>query len=311
MVETTKVVWRKKEVTYGVDPVPTAAADAALTRNFRRKPLVVDRLARNLDAQQRGRRKDAPSNKRTTFSFELELAGSGDAGTAAPWMTDLQFCGMAAPTLTADTKAEQLFAAIGVAQSAGTFYTWVGTHRAKALGSRGTFGWDFTAGAYPFLKFDMTGLVPDEPVSDNTAAAPTLTAWQDPVEVNNENTSFLLDGHAAVLKSFTGDANATIALRNLVGARYVRRGNHAITGKLVIEAPDIATKNYIETLGDGSEIAIVLTHGIDEGNIVVFESARLQITDIEESEEDDVLMWTITYALNIGTTNDDLKITAK
>ena len=312
MTGTTKILWAKKEAVYGTDAEPTAAANAALTRNFQTKPVVTDRIQRNLDRGVRGRAPDAPSNARQTFSYELELAGSGAAGTAAAWMEHLEACGMAAPTLTADTDAVQKFAAIGTDLSSMTAYHWHETMRRRAVGARGTFGWDFTAGAYPFLKFDMTGmLLLPTPIDTSAPGVPTLTQWKDPVEVNTDNTDLTLGGFALVTKSFTGDANAEITARNLVGARYIQRGNHAITGKIVGEVPDLASKNYFDSLMSGDEIAFDVTHGTVDGNIVEMSGTHLQITDIDLSEENDVLMATISYGLNVGTTPDDLIITAK
>lgn len=313
MVETTKVFLFKKEATYRTDPTPTMAANAVLSRNFSAKPVAVDRIDRKLDRHQNGRTKDAPSNARQTISYELEITGSGDAGTAAPWMEHLEACGMGAPLLVADTSAEQRFTPIGTALSSGAAYHWVGNQKAIGLGGRGTYSWDFTAGQYPFFKIDLTLLLSEgapDPI-DNTPAAPVLDRWIDPLEINDANTEFLLGGYAAVLKSFTGDANATIAVRNLVGARYVRHGNHGITVKIMIETPAIASKNYFATLRSGDEIPFSLTHGTEDGNIFEMKSDHLQITDIERQEDDDVAMLSITAALNIGSTNDDLILIVK
>lgn len=312
MVDTTKVIFFKKETTYATDAVPTGVANAALTRNFTSKPIVTDRIARNLDRPVRGRTKDAPSNKRQTFGYELEIAGSGTAGTAPAWMEHLECCGMAAPVVTAGTSAVQRFAPIGTVLSSGSAYHWRGNQRAVGLGARGTFGWDFTAGAYGFFKFDMTALLPlGEPLSDAAVGAIDLSRWKDPLEVNTDNTDFSLGGYAANLRSFTGEANKAIAARNLVGANYVQAGQHAITGRILCEAPTIAAKNYFTTLRTGDEIPVQLIHGVAAGTVTQLDSSRLQITDIDYQEEDDVLMLAIGYALNVGTINDDLVLTAK
>lgn len=120
MVDAVKVLFFKKEATYATDAAPTGAANAALTRNFTTKPVVVDRIQRNLDRPVRGSSKDAPSNERQTYGYELELAGSGAAGTAPAWMEHLEACGMAAPVLTANTSAVQRFAPIGALLSSAT-----------------------------------------------------------------------------------------------------------------------------------------------------------------------------------------------
>ena len=312
MVDTTKVILAKKEAVYSTDAAPTPAANAILTRNFSSKPLQVDQIDRNLDLPTRGRSGSKPSNARKTDSFEVEIAGSGAVGTAPGWMELLEACSMAPAVLTAGTDAKQKFAAVNALLSSLTLYDWIGVRKSVGLGARGTFGWTFTAGAYPFFKFDLTAMVPAVPVTSAAPGVPDLTRWKDPVEVNNDNTAFLLDGYAAVLKSFTGNAAVDVKVRNLVGARYVQAGNHAITGQLVIEAVDPATKNYVASLQTGATIAVSLTHGIVAGNIVQLTSANLQILDITESEEDGKLMYTIDYGLNITAAGqDDLLLTAK
>lgn len=314
MVDATKVLFLKKEGVYGTDATPTGAANARLTRNFTATPVAVDRIERNLDRPVRGRSKDAASNARQTFGYELELAGSGTAGTAPAWMEDLELCGMAAPVLTANTSAVQRFAAIGTALSSGTAYHWHGTQRRIGLGARGTFTFDFTAGSYPFIGLQMTALLPataEFGMGDGQPGAITLDQWKDPVEINTANTDFLLGGYAAVLRSITGDAGAQVAARNLVGSNYINRGNHALTGTMLVEAPTLGTRNYFRHLRAGDEITAQLTHGITAGNIVQLDMARVQITAIELQEEDDVLMLQIAYGANVGTTPDDLVLTAK
>ncbi|HEX8224470.1 MAG TPA: phage tail tube protein [Allosphingosinicella sp.] len=313
MPDTLKTILFKKETTYGTDAAPTTAANAVVTRNFSAEPIVVDQLERKLDTPSRGRRKSSPTNRRTAFGYELEMAGSGAAGTAAPWMEHLECCGMAAPVLTAATKAEQKFAAAGAALSAGTCHHWMGGQRARGLGSRGTFGVDFTAGAVPFAKVDMQAILPPSPAIDGTAPVgnPDFTRWLEPLEVNTANTDFLLDGFAAVLKQFTLDANAEVKPRNLVGANYIQRGDHAMTGRVICEAPALASKNYFTTLDVGTEIATQLVHGTVAGNIIQVDTSYLQILKITRTEEDDVMMLDISVGLNIRNGQDDLLLTAK
>lgn len=312
-MDTFKTILFKKEATYGTDAAPTTAANAALTRNFSGKPIQVDQLDRNLDLPTRGRRKSQPSNRRTQFSYELELAGSGAAGTAAPWMEHLEACGMAAPALTATVQAQQSFAAANAALSSGTCWHWMGGQRTRARGCRGTFGFTFSAGAYPFLRLDLQGILPANPAIDETApsGSPDFTRWQAPLEVNTDNTDFTLDGFAAVLKEFTADANANVKRRNLVGADYVQRGNHAMTGRIMIEAPALASKNYFSTLDLGSEVAVQLIHGTAAGNIVQVDASYLQILDIDRQEEDEIMMLNLSVGFNIRAGQDDLLLTAK
>lgn len=311
MVDWVAVVFAKKETTYGTDATPTGALNAVVTRNYQSAPVIVDRIERNLDSGSYGAQPGAPSNERRTISYEVEIAGSGTAGTAPAWMELLEGCGMAAAVLTASVDAQQSFAAPGAVSSL-THYDFLTDQKRKALGCVGTFKFDFTAGSFPFISLDWTGLV--AAATPFTTAAPgavTLTRWKQPLEVNNANTTFMLDGFAAVLRSWKGDAGVTVALRNLVGSRYVRRGNHALKSTLVIEAPALAGKDYIASLRAGSLVALSLIHGTVAGNIVEFGSTKTQIVSIAESEEDDVVMYTMELIHTIDSGAADLLIKAR
>jgi hypothetical protein len=313
MVGITKTLLLKKELTYGTDAAPTAAANAALTRNFRRTPLQMDNIERNLDVPTLGGSPVANTNARETFSYELELAGSGAAGTAAAWMEHLEGCGMVAPILTAATDAKQKFAAAGAALSSVSAYSWRGDQKLIGLGARGSFGFNFTAGAYPFLNLSFVALVPaGVPLTDANPGAADFTRWQAPVEVNTANTQFMLDGYAAKLQSLTAEIGAQPAIVNLVGENSVRRGNHAITGQIVIKAPKAGSeKDYFTKLRTGGDLPIQLIHGLAAGNIVQLDMAHCQLTSIEEQDAGDDLMYQIGYRANVSVGQDDLVWTVK
>jgi hypothetical protein len=313
MVDSYNSMLFKKEGVYGTDSAPVAATNAVLTRNLNIKPLATDRLERALDIPARGARKTAPANKRMEFTYELELAGSGTAGVAPAWMEHLETCGMEAPTIVAVTSASQKFAAIGAVLSSATVHTYRGSNqRRRGRGARGAItAINFTAGAYPFLGLSMTALLGVTPFDQTALVAPVFTQWKEPLEVSTANTSFTLDGYAAVLRSFVLQDDGEVTLRNLVGSNYVRRGNHAMKGKIVIEAPDFSTKNYLASLDTGAVIVAQLIHGVGGGKIVQIDAANLQITDINDGAESDVAMYEIDVLLTINNGQDDILITAK
>ena len=122
---------------------------------------------------------------------------------------------------------------------------------------------------------------------------------------------FLIGGFAAVMRSLQITAAVTTALRSLVGARYVKRGNHASTMRLVIEAPDVLTKDYLQSLQTGALLPWIFTHGKTAGNIIELSGAKAQLTAISESEEDDTLMFNIDASLTVDGGADDLVIAAR
>lgn len=314
MVDYVNTILAKKETTYATDAAPTPALNAVLTRNAKITPLVVDLLDRNLDLPSRGTTPGVPTNERVLLSYEIELQSSGAAGTAAPWMVNNEACGMAPAVLTATVKADQKMAAFGASISSLTQWGYVNDQLFKAVGSRGDLsGIDFTAGQFPFLSYDYMGIVPTGTVGSVSAlSGAVFTAYKDPLEVNITNTSYSLDGFAAVLRSFKAKANAAPKLRNLVGARYIQRPNHAMDCTIVVELPSVAAKNYFSTLRAGSRVAQSIVHGTAAGFIVQVDTANLQMTGIDFSNEDDIVMATITGRLTITSAGqDDILITAK
>jgi hypothetical protein len=313
MVDAFKAVYAKKEATYGVDAVPTAGTDAILTRNFSTTPLQVDQIDRNLDRPSRGALPSTPSNPRQVVDFEVELAGAGAAGTAPPWMDLLQGCGMDAPVVTANTSAVQRFAAVGTALSSLSLYHFQGNQRRKGIGARGDISAiDFTAGAYPFLGFNFTALVPTaNPFDTAVPPAPDFSDFGGPLEVNTQNTLITLGGYAAALRYLRLQANANVSARNLVGRNYVNRGNHALKGKMLVEAVDVGTQNYYAALKAGTLAPLAVTHGTVAGNIVQLSAGYLQILAVADNVEDDVLMYELDIQLNVNAGQDDLIITAR
>ena len=312
MVDTVRVIAAKKEVTYGTDPVPTLAADAVLTRNYSTTPVEVDQIDRNLDSRRYGATRQKPSNVRQRSSYEVELAGSGAAGTAPAWMRLLSAAGMRDAVIAAGATATQTFAQPSDPKGSLAEYSWTDNQLRKALGQRGSFSLDFTAGALPFASLTMTGLLPvAAPRAVEVPGAADFTKWIEPVEVNNENSLFTLDGFGAVTRSLRIDAGVNANLRSLVGARYIKSGDHNATARVVIEAPSIAAKDYLAKLQTGDLVAWKFTHGKTAGNIVEVDGTSAQITSIAEQEEDDTLMFDIGLLLTVSGDVEDLTIVAK
>lgn len=312
MTDMVKVVMAKKEVTYLTDPVPTLAANAILTRNFSAKPVETDQLERNLDTRTFGATAVVVTNERQSMSYEVEMAGSGAAGTAPAWMELLEACGMAPPVVTAATKAEQRFALPTAVPGSLTHHHWIGDQLRKSVGCRGNFSINLTAGAYPYFSFSFIGLIPAAaPFSVSVPGAATLGRWKDPLEVNNVNTALVLDGFAAVTRSLQIDANVPTVMRNLVGARYIRRGNHAARARMRVEAPSIATKDYIQTLRTNARVPLLATHGVAAGTITEISAPKAQLVDLTEVDEDGVQMWDFDLILTVDAGQDDLILTTK
>ena len=95
-----RLILTKIESTYGTDSSP-AGTDAVLVRNLEITPLESDTVSRDLIRPYLGNSEQLIAQARVAITFEVELAGSGSAGTASRVDSLLRACGMAATTTAA------------------------------------------------------------------------------------------------------------------------------------------------------------------------------------------------------------------
>lgn len=88
------VLTAKIESTYGTDAAP-AGADAVLVRNLSVNPMNANLVGRDVVRPYYGNFEQIPVNASVECSCEIELAGSGSAGTAPKWSTLLRACAFA------------------------------------------------------------------------------------------------------------------------------------------------------------------------------------------------------------------------
>ena len=71
----------KLEVTYGVDPVPTGAANALLVSNLSINPLNAEYISRDIVREYLGGSEELPGARYMECGFDIELVGSGTLAT--------------------------------------------------------------------------------------------------------------------------------------------------------------------------------------------------------------------------------------
>jgi hypothetical protein len=98
-----KVILSKIEAVYGTDPVPTGAANAIAIRNaaFDFTPLNISYVDRDIVRHTLGHDVQLVAASEVNLRCEVELAGSGVAGTPPAWGPLLRACAMAQTTLGA------------------------------------------------------------------------------------------------------------------------------------------------------------------------------------------------------------------
>lgn len=306
--EQRSVLLGKIEAIYGTDPTPTGAANAVLISDLNVTPLEQDTESRNLIRPFLGSSQAIPVANRSMVEFSVEVAGAGAAGTVPAYGFLLRACGMA-EVVTAATKVE--YSPVSAAFESATFYCVYDGVQHKLTGARGTFSVELDAKKIPHFKFKFTGLF--NPVTDVSMPTAVFTAWQQPVAVLTGQTSaFTLHGFAGgVLQSLSIDLANTITHRMLVGFEGVSLTDRQPTGKVVMEAVSVATKDWWTAAKNATSGAFSIQHGITVGNIVVLDAPAVQISKPSYSTQDKIRMLNADLVFNPSAGNDELKITVK
>lgn len=284
----------KTETNYGSDSVPTGAANAILCRNLDITPLNSQIASRDLVRPYLGNFDQLIATVNVQCSFEVEIAGSGTAGTAPAFGPLLRACGMS-ETIVASTSVTYAPVSSGF-ESVSIYYNVDGVQH-RLTGCRGTVAAGVTVGEIPVLRFQFTGIYN----APTDVAVPAVTyTQQTPLPVNATNTtSFQLFSYAGLMRSFEFDLAADIQYRELVSTaptaanRYIQYIDRKPTGTVVLEAVTMATKNYFtDALGTATGNCTFL-HGTTAGNRFTFNAAQTDIINPTYSDDNGVHMLNI------------------
>jgi len=286
-----RLILAKIESTYGTDSSP-AGSNAVLVRNLEIQPLLSETVNRELVRPFLGQSEQLLSQTRVEVSFEVELAGSGTAGTAPAYGAVLRSCGLS-ETLVTSTSATYAPESDGF-ESCTIYYHQDGI-RHKVTGCRGTFEMSCEVGQIPVISFTMTGIY--NAPTDVTLPTPTYTNQATPVIFKEGNTtSFSAFSYAGCLMSYSFNMANDVIYRELVGCtKEILITNRAPSGTVVIEAPTITTKDFFTIATGTTTGSITFQHGQTAGNRVTMTTAQSDLGNITYSDQDGIQMLNLPF----------------
>ena len=286
-----RLILAKTEATYGTDSTP-AGTDAVLVRSLEVTPLESDVVSRDLIRPYYGNSDQLLANTRVRCSFEVELAGSGTAGTAPRYDALLKSCALSA-TIVASTSVT--YAPVSSSFSSCTIVYNVDGVQHKLTGARGTVTMNCQLGQIPTLQFEMTGIY--NAPTDTAQPSVTYSAQATPLIFKEGNTSsFSFFSYAGCLMSVDFNLANEIVYRELIGCtKEVLITNRKPAGTVVIEAPTIATKDYFSTALGTATGNLTFLHGTTAGNRVTFTASQVDVTQPSYSDQDGIQMLNVPY----------------
>lgn len=296
----------KIEETYGSDAAP-AAANAMVFSNVTFTPLEGQEVSRDLILPYLGNQGMIITGQYATLQFDIEIAGSGAAGTAPKYDAILRACGLA-QTVTAATSVE--YEIIEDEEESASIYFISDKVQHVLLGARGTMTLNFTPSQIPHYTVTMTGLIGT--ISDIGAMpAVSQAGWQTPVAVSKANTTMALHGWASVAESLALDLGNTVTPRFLIGDELVAISDRSVTGTAVVEAKSLAEIDWFAAAMNRTRGALSLTHGKTAGNIVEITAPAVEIGKPAQGQTNNIVNYSLPLGLCPVAGLDELKITIR
>lgn len=295
---------------YGVDAVPTGAANAMLLTNVQLQPMEGQEVSRNLERPYQGAQENIPVGLYSVLTGDFELVGSGSPGVAPAWSPLIRACGVA-EVITATTKVE--YSPITDNQESVSVRFMIGPNQYILLGARATGVITVNAAGIPVFRVTITGLFTVPAVA--TRPTVDLTKWQKPQAASKATTPvFTIDGIPFVGRDFSLNLGCDVQARMLFNQERIVIVDRAESIAMTVEAVPFSTYNPVARAGsitaDAPRVPIEVTHGTIAGKIVNIKAdSSTQNRFAGGQENQRVEEWPLTFTPLPVSGNDQWKIT--
>ena len=303
-----KYLLAKIEVTYNTDPTPVAA-DAILTTNMTISPYEGNRVSRNLDREYLGGQEEINTGPMAMIEFDVEVAGSGAAGTVPAYGALLRACGFA-ETINVSTDVQ--YDPVSTGFESVTLYFWLDGQQHIVTGARGTVTINLERESLPTFRFSFQGNY-NSPAAQATVT-PDTSDFVAPLPVIDTNTNLTFFTQSVKTEQVSCDISNNIVPRFLINGDEIIISDRAPQCTLVFEAPDIGTYDFfsdMESHAGTTTGALQVVHGTTAGNIVQIDCPAVQIGNMSIQDSDGIVAYNVTGNLVPNTGNDEIKITVK
>lgn len=304
-----KFLIAKIETTYGTDPSPVGGSDAVQVTNLELTPIESDNVQAAafqgfLGNSTRG---TLVANKRVSVTFDVELAGSGTAGTAPAFGPLLKACGL---SQTIVSSVSVTYAPVSSSFDSATIYCFYDGTQHKITGARGTVSFNMTAGQFAVASFNFIGIYN---APDGTALSGSFTVANQAaaIEVNDTNvTTATFHGvTSSRIESFDLALNNELLYKETASNKEVLITNRAPGGTAVLEAPAIGTTDFFAKAVAVATGSTSLVLGATGGNIVTVNAAQTDITGCSYADTNGVIALSMPYlALPTTAGNNEMSL---
>lgn len=247
-----------------------------------------------------------PGARKATLEFDVELKGSGTAGTAPALGKLLKACGFG-ETVVAATSVTYLPASSSI--SSLTLALYNDGVICKIWGARSTVSLKLEKGKAGLFHFTFTGA--DFSVTDGAllSAGVSYETTKPPAFLS---ASLTIDSYAALVGSLNVDMKNEVALRPDANSESGYK-SAVITGRqpglsLDPEMVLVATYDWYGKLRSGNEGALSTVLGASAGNICTLTAPKVQYTGVKPAEQSGIRSLGVDCQLNRNAGDDEISI---
>lgn len=306
----------KTEGTYGTDATPTEAANALLVSNVSITPLQAQNVDRNIIRPYFGHSEQLVGANYIELGFDVELAGSGTAGTAPAYGSLLKACGF---TETATVSVRTEYTLNTPVSSSVTIYYFSDGVRHKALGCRGTVSFGLRAGERPMMSFRFTGL--DGGIATATPSALTLSGFKTPFVIMDSTAGDLTFGasYTAATPALTGgtaypsqginiDLGNQVQYTPILGGEIVDVTNRQVSGSVMLDLAAADEVTFMGNVKTATLQSLGIMLGTTAGYKVMFHAPAVQLINPRKEDVNGKLMIGFDLRFTPSSGNDEFRL---
>jgi hypothetical protein len=311
------LVTAKPEVTYGVDSVPTGAANAILITDQTITPLDAQNIDRDLVRGSFGASEQLVGPASVKLAYSTELAGSGTAGTAPAWGVLLQACACSEGVLASPARVEYMPASTGL-KSLTQYYFDDGLLH-KLVGCMGDCTLTAMVGERPMLKFEFTGLDGGVVAQGDTGS---FSAWKKPVAMTKANVIDISLGvtyAAGVISGGTPYSSTGLELKfgnqvaytPMLSSETVDITDRDSAGSIELDLTAAQEVTLMAAVKANTSFPLAMTIGTATGNKITIFAPNVQLVNPKKSEKNGkrLIGFDLRFVPTVtGTGNDEWRI---
>ena len=307
MLTSREVILLKEESTYNTDAAPTAASDAILISNPSWANENLRMTEREVVKATLGKKKSIFGGTLKTVTFDVEIKGSGTAGTAPDLGVILECCGFT-ETVVASTSVTYDPESDPATMKSGTLWYYQDGLIHKLTGCRGNISCNLETGNVGMFSVSLTGhsVAP----IDGAIVTPTVDAT-DPEAI--VGASFSIDSYAGTINSLAFDMSNTVAMppdmsaSDGFGEIFVAQRDP--NGTFDPEMELVATEDFDGNFRSGAAMALTTgAIGGTAGNIYTITMPAVSYRDIAVGDRDGIRTYELSYGAAESSGDDQVSI---